>query len=81
MFGQRLMMMIGLLLGLVIGALPPAIAATLAGAVVVFVFGISPFFVSAVVACAGLLLECYVATELVGRVLERTNVDDIELGE
>jgi hypothetical protein len=81
MFGQRFLMMIGLWLALVVGALPPAIAAAIAGALVVFVFGVSPFFVAALVAFAGFILECYIATALVGRVLERTNVDDVELGE
>jgi hypothetical protein len=81
MFGQRFLMMIGLWFALVVGSLPPAIAAAIAGALVVYVFGVNPFFVAAFVAFCGLILECYVATALVGRVLERTNVDDVELGE
>jgi hypothetical protein len=79
--GQRILLTFGTLVGLVIGLIP---AGLIAGGVGVTLYAMTnrvmvviPAIVSAIV----VLAECWVATELLGLVLDRTDVSAIEAEE
>ena len=69
--GQMLVVMYGGLFVLGLAALVPAGAA----AVVMFLFG--GMLLPAVVFASLLLVECFAATEIIGRILERTDLQDV----
>ena len=71
--GQGMVVLYGGILILTLGALPPAAIA----AVVMFLAG--GILLPALVFSALLLLESYAATEIVGRILDRTDLQDVAL--
>jgi hypothetical protein len=73
--GQILVVMYGGLLALLLAALPPAVGA----AAIRFATGewLAPAAVFAVL----LSIESYAATELIGRVLDRTDLQDVALAD
>jgi hypothetical protein len=75
MMGQILVVMYGGLLALLLAALPPAVGA----AAIRFATGewLAPAAVFAVL----LSIESYAATELIGRVLDRTDLQDVALAD
>jgi hypothetical protein len=72
--GQRLLMMAGILLALVLSLLPGAAAAAALMFVVHWMTGITLIVLPALLIAGVVLVECWVATELLGRVLDRTDV-------
>ncbi|MCX6552714.1 MAG: hypothetical protein NTY02_17210 [Acidobacteria bacterium] len=76
--GQRLLMLAGNLLALALSVLPAAVVAGVVAFGVYTVTGAVPILVPAVILAAVVAAECWVATELLGRVLDRTDVTAIE---
>ncbi len=80
-FGQRIVIMVGLLLVVVVSALPAGVAAGLVGLAIYAATGSTLVLPAIVVATVVLLIECLLATEAIGRVLDRTNIGDVDAGE
>lgn len=79
--GQRILLTFGTLVGLLIGLIP---AALIAGGVGVSLYAMTDrvmIVIPAIVSAAVVLAECWVATELLGLVLDRTDVSAIEAEE
>jgi len=79
--GQRLLMMAGLLVSLVLALLPAALVAGIVGFSIYWTTQIIPVVLPAAVAAAVVIAECWVAIELLGRVLDRTDVNSVEATE
>lgn len=79
--GQRLLMMAGLMLVLVVAVLPAALAGGLVGFAIYSAIGIIPVVVPAAVATAVLVGESLLAIEAIGRVLDRTDPTAVEVTE
>lgn len=79
--GQRILLTFGTLLGLIVGLIPAAIVGGGAGLVFYVISGRVLILIPAVVAAGVILLECWVATELLGAVLDRTDVSAIDAEE
>ena len=79
-FGQRLVIMIGLLLVVVVAAFPAGVAAGLVGLAIYAATGSALVLPATVVATVVLLIECLLATEGIGRILDRTNIGDVDAG-
>ena len=73
--------MIGLLLVVVVAALPAGVAAGLVGLAIYAATGSALVLPATVVATVVLLIECLLATEGIGRILDRTNIGDVDAGE
>ena len=76
--GQRLLMMAGILVTLVLSLLPGAAVAGALMAVVYWLTGTLLIVLPALLVASVVVAECWVATELLGRVLDRTDVTAIE---
>ena len=76
--GQRLLMMAGILLTLVLSLLPGAVVAGLLMAAVYWLTGTLLIVIPALLVALVVIVECWVATELLGRVLDRTDVTAID---
>jgi hypothetical protein len=72
--GQRVLMMGGVLLTLAVALIPALLAAGVAGIGLRFLFGVPPVVVPALVAAAVLVIENAVASEMIGRALDRTDL-------
>jgi ABC-2 type transport system permease protein len=79
--GQRILLMIGTMLGLVVGLIPAAVAAAIAGFGLYFAAGRVMIVIPALVGAAVILVECWLATELLGLVLDRTDVSAVDAQE
>jgi hypothetical protein len=79
--GQRMIMIVGLILALVVAVLPAAIAAFAVGLGIYWVTGAEPFLLLAFIAGATMLVEAYIGSELAGRLLERTDVSQLDAAE
>lgn len=76
--GQRMLMLAGMLVTLVLAILPAAVFGAIAGAAIYFATSVVPVIVPAAVVTASLLAECLLATEALGRVMDRTDPSAIE---
>jgi hypothetical protein len=76
--GQRLLMMAGILVTLALSLLPGAAAAGALMFVVYWLTGTLLIVLPAMLVAGVVLVECWVAAELLGRVLDRTDVTAIE---
>jgi ABC-2 type transport system permease protein len=76
--GQRMLMMAGTILALVTALLPAAIAALRVGFVIYSVTQAIPIVIPALVLAVVLIAECWLAAELLGGVLDRTDVSALE---
>jgi hypothetical protein len=79
--GQRLLLMAANLLALLLAVLPGAIVGGGVALVIFALTGIIPIVIPALVAAVVVLAECWAATELLGRVLDRTDVTAIDAAE
>ena len=79
--GQRMIMMLGLMVVLVVAVLPAAIVGGLVGLGIYFVTGIAAVIVPAIAAAIALFAEAYVASEAIGKILDRTDVSAIDAQE
>jgi hypothetical protein len=79
--GQRLLMMIGNLLALLLSLLPGAIVGGGLALVIYWTTGVVLVVVPALILSVFMLAECWLAIEALGRVLERTDVSAIEASE
>ena len=79
--GQRLFTTAGLLLTLAIALLPAVMAAGVIAGGIYYVSGVLVVVIpSAIIACV-LVAECFVAVELLGGVLDRTDVSAVSPAE
>ncbi|MCX6545992.1 MAG: hypothetical protein NTV05_16475 [Acidobacteria bacterium] len=76
--GQRLLMVAGILVTLALSLLPGAAAAAALMFVVYWLTGTLLIVLPAMLVAGVVLVECWVAAELLGRVLDRTDVTAIE---
>ena len=76
--GQRLLMMAGIILTLVVALLPAVMTAGVLGLAIYMATHTIPVVAPAIVVAAVVIAECWVATELLGRVFERTDVSAVE---
>jgi hypothetical protein len=76
--GQRMLMFAGVMLTLVIAVLPAAVAAALVGGLLYAATNTIPVVIPAVVLGLVMIVECVVTIELLGRVLDRTDVTALE---
>lgn len=79
--GQRMLMLAGMLLVVVVAALPAALAAALAGVAMYGAAGAVHVLACAIPAAAVLFVEGVVAAEALGALLERTDVSSVETGQ
>lgn len=79
--GQRLLMLAGIMLTLVVSVLPAAIVAALVAGAIYFSMGVVPVIVPAAIVAVVMVVECLLVIEWLGRVLERTDVSAIEASE
>jgi hypothetical protein len=79
--GQRLIMMAGFLLVLVVAVLPAAIVAMVVRLAIYFLTGTSVIILPAAVAAIVLFAESFVASHAIGKVLERMDVSAIDAPE
>lgn len=79
--GQRLFTTAGVLLTLVVALVPAVLVAGVAAGSVYFVTGVVTAVIpSAIITCM-LVVECFLAIELIGRVLDRTDVSAVSPAE
>ncbi len=76
--GQRMLMMAGMLLALVLAVLPAALTGGALGLVIYLLTRHIFVFLPAVLAAAVLLAEGLVGTEILGRLFERTEIREVE---
>jgi hypothetical protein len=76
--GQRLLMMAGILVTLVLSLVPGAAVAALLMGLVYWLTGTLLVVLPALLVAFVVVAECWVATELLGRVLDRTDVTAID---
>jgi hypothetical protein len=79
--GQRLLLLAGMLVALVVALLPAAIAGAIVGVGIYATTYRIPVLIPAAVAAGVLLIEAWIGTELLGRLLDRTDVGAIDASE
>jgi ABC-2 type transport system permease protein len=79
--GQRLLTTAGLLLALVIALVPATMAAGVVAGGIYLVSGVLPVVIPAAVVTGMLVVECFIVVEMLGRVLDRTDVSDVSPAE
>lgn len=79
--GQRLLMMAGNILTLVLALLPGVLVGGVVAAIVYWQTGVVLIFLPALIVCAFMVAECWLATEALGRALERTDISAVEATE
>jgi len=76
--GQRMLMQAGIWLTLLIAFTPAAVLGGLLAVVIYLATGLVPIVVPAALAAAVILAEAFLATEALGRALDRTDVGNLE---
>ena len=79
--GQRLLMMAGNIVTLVLALLPGVIVGGLVGAIVYWQTGVLLILLPALIVSAFMVAECWLAIEGLGRALERTDVSAVDASE
>ena len=79
--GQRLFTTAGVLLTLAIALLPAAMVAGVVAGGIYFVSGVIAVVIPSAIIASVLLVECFVVVELLGRVLDRTDVSAVSPAE
>ena len=81
MIGQRLIMMFGSLLAVIVAIIPAAVVAIAVAGPIYIVTSTVPVVLGAAVAAAAMLAEGWAATEVLGTILDRTDVGSVEATE
>jgi ABC-2 type transport system permease protein len=76
--GQRMLMLAGILLALVVSLVPAAVVAGVVGLLLYAITRTIPVIVPAIVIAAVMIAECAIAIEILGRLLDRTDVTALE---
>jgi ABC-2 type transport system permease protein len=76
--GQRLLLQAGILLSLLLALLPAVLVGGLAGLAIYLTTGLVPVVVPAVLVAAVMLAEAFLATEALGKALDRTDIGSLE---
>ena len=76
--GQRMVLLAGILLTLLVALLPAALVGGAVGLAVYLATGFVPIVVPAAIVAAVMLGEAFLATEALGRALDRTDVGSLE---
>ena len=79
--GQGLLVMLAVLLALLAAVAPAALVAGIAGGVIYLLLGIVPIVLPAVLAGIALFIEAFVGTEVIGAVLERSDISAVDARE
>jgi hypothetical protein len=81
MMGQRMVLMFASLLAVVVLILPAALVVTVAGFASQWILPRPPIVALAAIGTITLFAECWVVTELLGAILDRTDVSAVEVTE
>ena len=76
--GQQMVVMFGSLFAIVVALVPTAIVTTVAGFAIYQLTGTVALLPCAGIAAVVILIQCWVATELIGAILDRTDVGAID---
>jgi ABC-2 type transport system permease protein len=79
--GQRLLMMLGLLFVLVVAVVPAAIVGGIVGVAIYYLTGSVGVIIPAAFVAMTLFVEAYVASQIIGRLLDRTDVSAVDATE
>jgi hypothetical protein len=79
--GQGLLVMLAALLALVIAVLPAALVAAIVGGLVYLLLGTVPIILPGLLAGIALLIESFVGTEVIGAILERSDISAVDARE
>jgi hypothetical protein len=79
--GQRMLLMLGALLGLAVALVPPAIVVAVAALGLYMVAGRAPVILPGALAAATLIAEAFLASEAVGAIFDRTDVSAVDPAE
>ncbi len=79
--GQRLLVMVAVLLALVVAVLPAAIVAGVGAGLLYLATGTISFVLAGVLAGAALLVEAFAGSEILGAILERSDISAIDAPE
>lgn len=81
MMGQRMLMLAGTMVALVFAVVPAAVFGGLAALAVYFATSLIPVILPAAIVTAVLLVECLLATEALGRIMDRTDIGAVDAPE
>lgn len=76
--GQRMLVMVGVMLALVVAVVPAAIVAGVGAGLLYLLTGTMPVVPAGVLAGATLLLEAWIGSELIGAILERSDISAVD---
>lgn len=79
--GQRMLMLAGTMVALVLAVVPAAVFGGLAALAVYFATSLIPVILPAAIVTAVLLVECLLATEALGRIMDRTDIGAVDAPE
>lgn len=79
--GQGLLVMLAVLLALMIAVVPAALVAAIVSGLSYLLLGTVPVFLPGVLAGAALLVEAFVGTEIIGAILERSDISAVDARE
>ena len=79
--GQRLLVMVAVLLALVAAVLPAAIVAAIGAGILYLLTGIISFVLAGALGGAALLVEAFAGSEILGAILERSDISAIDAPE
>jgi hypothetical protein len=79
--GQGLLVMLAVLLALVVAVVPAALIAAIAAGLIYLLLGTVPIVLPGVLAGAALLVEAFVGTEVIGAILERSDISAVDARE
>jgi hypothetical protein len=79
--GQRLLVMVAVLLALVVAVLPAAIVAAVGAGILYLLTGTISFVLAGVLAGGALLVEAFAGSEILGAMLERSDISAIDAPE
>jgi putative ABC exporter len=79
--GQGMLVMLAVLLALVVAILPAALVAGIVAGVLYLILGTIPVVLPAALAGAALLVEAFIGTEVIGAILERSDISAVDARE
>ena len=79
--GQGLLVMLAVMLALVVAVVPAALVAAIVAGLIYLLLGTVPIILPAVLAGAALLVEAFVGSEVIGAILERSDISAVDARE
>lgn len=79
--GQGLLVMLAVMLALIVAVIPAALVAGIVGGLLYLMLGTVPIILPGALAGAALLVEAFVGTEVIGAILERSDISAVDVRE